>query len=51
MVDPFEPHSAMVKGALCFGSSRKHTLPAVSRTVLKIPRTSASRVCSASHPG
>ena len=51
MVEPFEPHSAIVSGALCFGSSRKHTLPAVSRTVLKMPSTSASSVCSASHPG
>ena len=51
MVDPLLPQSAMMSGALWRGSSSRHTFPAVSRTVERIPSTSASRVCSALHPG
>mmetsp|Transcript_3565 Transcript_3565/g.12138 ORF Transcript_3565/g.12138 Transcript_3565/m.12138 type:complete len:207 (+) Transcript_3565:1321-1941(+) len=51
IVDPFDPHSAMMSGALIRGSSSRHALPAVSRTLDRIPNTSLSSVCSALHPG
>ena len=40
MVEPLEPHSAMMSGELWRGSSCRHTVPAVSRTVDRIPSTS-----------
>ena len=51
MVEPLEPHSAMMSGLLWRGSCSRHTLPATSRTRLSTPRMLLSSVCSAVQPG
>ena len=50
-LEPLEPDVAMTRGGLSRGISAMHMLPILSRSLERMPLSSASSDCSSSQPG